>query len=87
MPGTPALLAAQDQDAARDAAGSGQIRPLPEILAAVEREVPGRVVDVQLDKSTSPWTYRIKVLTAQGNVVSVAVNAASGRIQSIKGRR
>lgn len=87
MAGGPAVLAASDHDAARDAAGSGEIRPLPEILATVEREVPGRVVDVQLDKKTKPWTYRIKVLTQNGNVVSVTVNATSGRIQSVKGRR
>lgn len=87
MPGIPAVLAASDQDAARKAAGSGEIRPLPEILATVGREVPGRVVDVQLDKKTSSWTYRIKVLTEKGNVVSVAVDANSGKINSVKGQR
>lgn len=87
IPGGQAVLAASDQDAARDAAGTGQIRPLPEILSTVGREVPGRVIDVQLNKRTKPWTYQIKVRTEKGNVVSVTVDAASGRIMSVKGRR
>lgn len=87
MLGGQAVLAASDQDAARDAAGAGQIRPLPEILSTVSREVPGKVIDVQLNKKSKPWTYRIKVRTEKGNVVSVIVDAASGRIKSVKGRR
>jgi len=86
----PSGLSAQlgsDQDAARAATDSGLIRPLPEILATVERKVPGRVVDVQLDKSGKPWTYRIKVLNDQGNVVSVAANAETGQILTIQGQR
>lgn len=83
----PEAIAASDQDAARDATRTGQIKPLQQILSTVGREVPGRVVDVQLDKGTSPWTYRIKVINEAGNVVNVTVNAESGRIQSVRGRR
>lgn len=83
----PATFAASDQDAARDATRTGRIKPLQQILSTVGREVPGRVVDVQLDESTSPWTYRIKVINDAGNVVNVNVNAETGRIQSVKGRR
>ena len=81
----PAAFAASDQDAARDATRTGRIKPLQQILSAVGREVPGRVVDVQLDERT--WTYRIKVINEAGNVVNVTVNAETGRIQSVKGRR
>lgn len=87
MPGGSVVLAASDQDAARKAAGAGEIRPLPEILATVGREVPGKVIDVQLNKNSKPWAYRIKVRTKKGNVVSVTTDATSGRITSVKGQR
>lgn len=87
VPQVPEVLAASDQDAARDATRTGRIKPLQQILSTVGREVPGRVVDVQLDKGTSPWTYRIKVINEAGNVVNVTVNAETGRIQSVRGRR
>ncbi len=56
-------------------------------MARVERDVPGRVVDVQLDRSRSPWRYRFKVLTKAGNIVSVVADAETGRILSIRGKR
>lgn len=87
VPPEAVVLAASDQDAARSATRAGRIKPLPQILATVNREVPGRVVDVQLDESRSPWTYRIKVINQAGNVVTVNVNAETGQIQSVKGRR
>lgn len=87
LPHGEAVLAASDQDAARDATSAGRIKPLQQILATVGREVPGRVVDVQLDERGSPWTYRIKVINEAGNVVTVNVNAETGRIMSVKGRR
>lgn len=68
-------------------AQSSNLQPLPAVMARVEREVPGRVVDVQLDQSRSPWRYRFKVLTEAGNIVSVVCDAETGRILSIRGKR
>ncbi len=69
------------------AKNTGTSRPLPEILAIVRNAVPGRVVDVQLNKNSTPWKYKIKVLTEAGNVVKVIVDAESGKILRIKGKR
>ncbi len=68
-------------------AQSESVQPLPAVMARVEREVPGRVVDVQLDQSRSPWRYRFKVLTETGNIVSVVCDANTGKILSIRGKR
>ena len=87
LPPGATSVAASDQDAARDATTTGRIKPLPQILATVGREVPGRVVDVQLNERSTPWTYRIKVINRSGNVVNVIVNAETGRIVSVRGRR
>lgn len=76
-----------DREPALKLAQSDNLQPLPAIMARVEREVPGRVVDVQLDQSRSPWRYRFKVLTEGGNIVSVVADAETGRILSIRGKR
>ncbi|MDH3230323.1 MAG: PepSY domain-containing protein [Alphaproteobacteria bacterium] len=88
--GLPSGIAAQaqsDQKSARDAADAGEIKPLSEILHTVKTNVPGQVLDVQLDKTGKPWTYRIRVRSDKGNVVLVVVDAESGRILSTKGNR
>ena len=81
------VVAWPDREPSVKLAQSDNLQPLPAIMARVEREVPGRVVDVQLDQSRAPWRYRFKVLTEAGNVVSVVADAETGRILSIKGKR
>ncbi len=90
MAGLPVDIPAQaqsDQGSARDAADAGQIKPLSEVLHVVKASVPGQVLDVQLDKSGNPWTYRIRVRSDKGNVVLVVVDAETGKILSTKGNR
>ena len=81
------VVAYTERNTVIELAQSGNVQPLPAVMARVEREVPGRVVDVQLDQSRSPWRYRFKVLTKAGNVVSVVADAETGRILSIRGKR
>ena len=87
LPNDIPARADSDQKSARDAADAGKIKPLSEILHAVKATVPGQVVDVQLDKTGNPWTYRIRIRSEKGNVVLVVVDAESGRILSTKGNR
>ncbi len=90
MAGLPVDIPAQaqsDQGLARDAADAGEIKPLSEVLHVVKARVPGQVLDVQLDKSGNPWTYRIRVRSDKGNVVLVVVDAETGKILSTKGNR
>ena len=72
---------------AQGGADSGTIKPLSEVLDTVKSSVPGQVVDVQLDKTGTPWTYRIRIRNEKGNVVLVVVDAESGMILSTKGNR
>ena len=66
---------------------SGKIKPLADVLKAVQEKVPGKVLDVQVDNEGSPWLYRIKVRGQKGDVTSVTVNAETGEITDIKGQR
>lgn len=69
---------------ARDAVAAGEIRPLGEVLATVSRSFPGRALDVRLGGGRGAWVYRVKVLAADGTVVSVTVDARSGRIVGVR---
>jgi uncharacterized membrane protein YkoI len=87
LPNDIPVQAQSDQKSARDAADAGEIKPLSEILNAVKKDVPGQVLDVQLDKTGNPWTYKIRIRSEKGNVVLVVVDAESGTILSTKGNR
>ncbi len=65
----------------------GRIRPFAEIRRRVQRKVGGRILDAQLDRRNSPWIYRLRVLTDDGQVLAVRLNAQTGRIIDVKGKR
>jgi uncharacterized membrane protein YkoI len=63
----------------------GEILPLSRILDVVHRRVPGDVIEVELGRSHHHgWEYEIKVLTAEGRVRKVKVNAGTGVIRKIE---
>lgn len=87
LPGESTVMADANPEQIRAATESGKILPLTNILSVVSQKVPGKVLDVQVDDSGSPWLYRIKVRGQKGDVTSVTVNAETGRIMEIKGQR
>jgi uncharacterized membrane protein YkoI len=86
LPTTPALARSDDDDhvAAREALRRGEILPLSQILAIVQRRVPGDVIDVELDRHHGQWRYEVKVLTSTGRVREVKLNARTGEVQEIE---
>ncbi len=52
------------------------------ILERVEREYPGQVVDVELEREDehggARWVYKIKVLRSGGSLVKLKVDARDG---------
>ena len=79
--------APSEQDRTLDDFRQGRIKPFSEIRRNVNRRVKGRVIDAQLDRASSPWVYNVRVLTDDGNVVAVRLDAQTGRIMEVKGRR
>lgn len=63
------------QDCALGALKSGEIRPLSEVLAVVRAQVPGEIVEIELDREDGLWVYEIKVLTSSGRRRKVEINA------------
>ena len=87
-----ATAAADDSDheRARQALKAGEIRPLKEIVGNVQSRCGGRVIEVELAQSRRGgrriWLYEIRMLTPQGDVLGLDVNAATTEILEVKGR-
>lgn len=73
-----------DHDRARRAVETGEALPLRTILQRVEREHPGQVMEVELERKHERWIYEIKLLRAGGALVKLKVDARDGRVLSSK---
>lgn len=68
----------RDHERARAALEAGQIRPLSELLAVVERRYRGRVIEADLERDDGQWLYEFKILPSNGRVFTVEIDAATG---------
>jgi uncharacterized membrane protein YkoI len=82
----PARAAAPDHDRARSAVEAGHIRLLQEIVAAVRRQVPCRMLDARLQQN-GRWVYEVILLQADGQVVNVTVDARTAQVLGVQGGR
>ena len=85
----PALAGESDQDRARSAVEKGQIKPLDQILSSVRKHVPGRVVRIDLHGGNGgqrPYVYDVRVMSPQGNISAVEVDARTAKILSVRGK-
>ena len=77
-----------DQERARAAMEAGEIMPLKDILAKIDRQYSGRVLDAKLtdlEQGLHGWIYSIKFLTPQDNLLVLKVDAGTGVILEIEG--
>ncbi len=86
MPGSGASFAADklDHDRARQAVEAGDVLPLRTILERVEREYPGQVMGVELDREKGEWVYEIKLLRKGGALMKLKILARDGAILGFK---
>ena len=77
---------ASEHNRARDAVRSGQILPLSTIAAKVRSEFGGKVIDVTLNRSGNPssWRYAVKVLQPNGRVMIVNVRASDAKVLGVR---
>jgi uncharacterized membrane protein YkoI len=73
-----------DHVEARELLKRGQILPLPAILAAAAKQVPGDVIEVELEHEEEGWQYEVKVLTAAGAVKKLVLDARDGTVLKVK---
>lgn len=77
---------AQDHERARRALEAGEVMPLRAIIEVVERDHPGQIVELELERDHGRWLYEIKLLRPDGSLAKLEVDARDGRVLSIRGR-
>ena len=84
--GAAAPASASDHDRARRAVEEGRILPLKEILARAQGAYPGQVIEAELEDEGGMVVYEIKMLTADGRVMKLSYNAATGELLKTRAR-
>ena len=62
----------------------GRIKPLTEILAAVNAKVPGELLEVELELEDGIYVYEFKLLRPDGRVQEVEAGASTAKILKIE---
>lgn len=75
-----------DHERARQAVQSGQVMPLAKVLARIEREHPGQVLEVELESHNRQWQYEIKILQPDGRLSKLKIDARTGELLQHKTR-
>jgi len=82
--GTSLAGDAHDHDRARKALEAGEILPLRTILERVERDHPGQIMEVELERKDTDWIYDVKLLRKGGALVKLKIDARNGAILDSK---
>ena len=77
---TSAAQSAEDHETARRAVERGELLPLSRILAKAEKEYPGRVLEVDLDREKDRYYYEIEILLNDGRVIELTYDGRSGEL-------
>lgn len=80
LPPMVGLADEDDHDRARRALEAGEILPLRTILDIVERDYPGQILEVELERDDGIWLYEIKLIGSGGIVIKLELNARDGSL-------
>lgn len=87
MAAPTAVLPSDDHEAARRAVERGELKPLSEILARIEKEFDGRVLEVELERHReNRLVYEIELLTPDGRVLEIRYDGRTGERLSVRGQ-
>ncbi|MFT4257864.1 MAG: PepSY domain-containing protein [Pseudoxanthomonas sp.] len=90
IPVSAVLAGKHDHDhvEVRELLRRGEILPLAKVLEAVTVKVPGDVIEVELDREDANegggWEYKVKVLTPDGRVRKITLDARTGAVLKVK---
>lgn len=73
-----------DHDRARKAFAAGEVVPLRVIVERVERDYPGQIMEVELERKGGAWIYEIKLLRKGGALVKLKIDARDGTLLGIE---
>lgn len=83
-PASPVRADDIGHEAARRLVEQGKIKPLQEIVEMLQKQVPGRVLEAELEHEDEGFVYEFKILRPGGYIEEVEVLAATGRILKIE---
>lgn len=75
-----------DHDRARAALQAGEILPLPVILERVRQAFAGDVLEVELEARDGDWLYKVRLLTPDGQLLRLDLDAGTADLLSARGR-
>lgn len=75
-----------NHEAAARARAAGEIISLTEILEHVRLTHPGEVVGIELEREGGMWIYELKLVTPQGRLLKIYVDARDKRVIKIEGK-
>jgi uncharacterized membrane protein YkoI len=73
-----------DHDQARAALEAGEIRPIGEILTKAGAEVPGDVVEIELERERGRWVYELKIIATDGRLLEVEMDASDASLIEVE---
>lgn len=76
-----------DQEAATKALAAGEVLPLRTVLDSIKNTYPGRVMNVEFERSHDLWVYKIRLLQSQGRLLKLKVDAKTGEVIATKSRQ
>lgn len=79
-----AQISRRDYKRAQRAISRGEARPLNEVLSNVRAKHPGKLLHVGYSEGGSGPSFDVLIVGASGAVISVTVDAKSGRVTSMR---
>lgn len=82
----PQVMADDDDDheMARRALEQREILPLGQVLAQIERDFQGDVVEIELERKKGYWIYDIEIIDTDGRVREIEIDAKSGEVLKVE---
>ncbi len=76
----------RDEDRALHALQKGEILPLDRVIARLHDTIPGEISGLELENENGIWIYEFKVISPDGRMVEVRVNAKTGQFLGKAGK-
>jgi uncharacterized membrane protein YkoI len=73
-----------DEDRAREAVEKGEVLPLDHAVARLKETIPGEIARIELEKENGIWVYEFKVISPEGMMVEVHIDAKTGQLIDAK---
>ena len=85
IPGARADERQEDHERARAALERGEVAPLAKAIAKVQSLYAGDVVETEIESEHGRFYYEIKLLTPEGRVLKLLLDARTLEIVKVKG--